>query len=99
MIVVAHIGVFIYASETSYIYIQIKQLYVVTTFLDMKFVLLLFLLFILSIISPIITDGLIRQALFHNDGALQKLRQKTSNSMYIYIYSLIYFDIIKNFSS
>jgi len=32
MIVVAHIGVFIYVSETSYIYIQIKQLHVVTTF-------------------------------------------------------------------
>jgi hypothetical protein len=82
MIVVVHIGVFIYASETSYIYIQIKQFYVVTTFIDMKFGLLLFLLFILSIISSIIADGLFRHTLFNNDDTLQKLRQKTSNSKY-----------------
>ena len=80
MIVVAHIGVFIYVSETSYIYIQIKQFYVVTTFIDMKFGLLLFLLFILSIISPIITDGLLRRTFLHDDGILQKIRHKASNS-------------------
>ena len=92
MIVVAHIGVFIYVSETSYIYIQIKQLYVVTTFIDMKFVLLLFLLFILSIISPIITDGLFRETVFNNDGAFRKLRQKTSNSKYNKYFLLSIFD-------
>ncbi len=67
-----------------------------TTFIDMKFGLLLFLLFILSIISPIITDGLFRQAFSNDDGTLHKLRQKASNSKYDkYIYSVIYLDIFQ----
>ncbi len=64
-----------------------------TTFIDMKFGLLLFLLFILSIISPIITDGLFQQALFNDDGTLQKLRQKASNSkynIYTHIFSYLF---------
>ncbi|CAF4027750.1 unnamed protein product, partial [Adineta steineri] len=46
----------------------------------MKFGLLLFLVFILSIISPIITNGLFRQTLLNDDnGVLHKIRQKTSD--------------------
>ncbi|CAF4096139.1 unnamed protein product, partial [Rotaria sp. Silwood2] len=46
----------------------------------MKFGLLLFLLFILPIISPIIADELFQQILFNNDGTLPKFRQKASNN-------------------
>ena len=81
MIVVAHIGVFRDASETSYVYIQIKQLDVVTTFLDMmKFGLLIFLVFILSIISSINTEKLFRRSIWNNEGTIEKLRQKPSQS-------------------
>ncbi|CAF1210621.1 unnamed protein product [Rotaria magnacalcarata] len=45
----------------------------------MKFGLLLFLLFVLSTISPIITNELFQQTLFNTDGTLQKLRQKTAS--------------------
>jgi hypothetical protein len=69
-----------------HIYIQIKQLCVVTTFLDMmKFGLLLFLLFILSIISSINTDGLFRRSIFQSENTFEKLRHKASNSKYCQI--------------
>ncbi len=52
-----------------------------TTFIDMKFGLLLFLLFILSIISSITTDGFFESP-FNKDGTWRKMRQKVTNSKY-----------------
>jgi hypothetical protein len=55
----------------------------------------------LSIISPIITDGLFRQAFSNDDGTLHKLRQKASNSkydkyIYIFCYLFRYFSVADN---
>lgn len=80
MIVVAHIGVLIDASETSDVHAQIKQLDVVTTFLDMKFGLRLVLFFILSINASLQADESLRPGLFNSDGSLRKLRQKSATS-------------------
>jgi hypothetical protein len=71
----------IHIRERDIIHIYRLNNFVVTTFIDMKFGLLLFLLFILSIISSITTDGLF-QSSSNKDGAFQKLRQKVSNSKY-----------------